>query len=88
MWDLVYSWLGCVNIVGTSVEDLLEYHCNQRCGVDKKVWNFLWFSTVWNIWLSRNALVFKSEEISPTIVFEKIQLCSWSWLKGKGKLRG
>lgn len=86
VWSLVYRWVNCTRGLGSSVEDLLDRHCRHRCGVDKKVWILLWHVTVWNIWLARNAYVFKNDKISPITVFEKIQLFSWSWLKGKGKL--
>ncbi|XP_058754371.1 uncharacterized protein LOC131627546 [Vicia villosa] len=65
IWRKVYDWVG----VSTSLtrEEFVNFfhNCDKiRCVNSRVIRAVVWLSTAWNIWLSRNAVVFKSENFS------------------------
>lgn len=43
----------------------------------KSLWEVVWLSTVWVIWVSRNALIFNGKKAEVGEMLEQIKLKSW-----------
>jgi hypothetical protein len=46
-----------------------------------KEWYVIWFAVVWNVWWSRNQMVFKDMSSQWNNVIDNIQNRAWHWLK-------
>ncbi|KHN37171.1 hypothetical protein glysoja_037295, partial [Glycine soja] len=43
----------------------------------------VWFATIWTIWLFRNEVVFKHDNVEAEKVVETMKFKSWIWLSSK-----
>jgi hypothetical protein len=80
VWRLVCDWLR----VDLLVPPNLFIHC--LCFVDgvvnkkvRKGFLFIWHSTLWFLWKSRNGLIFRNLNKTPGEVFEEIMVTTWRW---------
>lgn len=44
--------------------------------------HIVWYAILWNIWISRNELIFHNKQMSTDQIIEKAQVTVWFWLKG------
>ncbi|XP_058734311.1 uncharacterized protein LOC131606012 [Vicia villosa] len=81
VWRKVFDWVG-VDIC-LSREEFVNYfhYCGKiTCVKTRIIGAVVWLSTVWNIWLSRNAIVFKNETFSFLGCWSEIVCNAWRWL--------
>ena len=71
---------------GTLAENL-EAHEKIKSGMEKKVWNAVWQTTIWNIWLARNEAIYGNKQPSEWEVADRVKAALWISLKAKGKIR-
>ncbi|XP_058765967.1 uncharacterized protein LOC131639491 [Vicia villosa] len=81
IWRKVFGWTD----LGTtmSLEDFVNFfhNCsNIKCVNKRFIGAVIWLSTVWSLWLKRNAMVFKNETFSFTDCMTEIVFNSWRWL--------
>ncbi|XP_057425981.1 uncharacterized protein LOC130719376 [Lotus japonicus] len=86
VWMFMYNWCGVSSVLpqdyAANFMQFLQGYGNQRWR--QGAWA-IWIAAINVIWYSRNALVFKDEEVNIQKVLDLIQLKSWSWLKAKIK---
>ncbi|XP_058747098.1 uncharacterized protein LOC131620094 [Vicia villosa] len=82
IWRKVFGWtdLGSTMSLG-GFRDFFFHNCSKiKCANKRSIGAVIWLSMVWNLWLKRNALVFKSESFSFTDCMTEIVFNSWRWL--------
>lgn len=47
------------------------------------LWNMVWLATIWVIWSTRNACIFKGKEVQVGELLEQVKLKSWLWITAK-----
>ncbi|XP_058740935.1 uncharacterized protein LOC131613265 [Vicia villosa] len=78
IWRKVYGWVG----VDTSLsrEEFVNYFHNClkiKCVKTRVIGAVMWLSTVWNIWLMRNSVIFESEKFSFLDCLSEIVFNAW-----------
>lgn len=84
IWKKIHEWLGIIiheDIVG--IEHFLQHGQQLKGKAYRKTRFLIWLATVWNIWLLRNAIIFKGAVADSKNLTAKIQALSWSWLISK-----
>ncbi|XP_058734089.1 uncharacterized protein LOC131605797 [Vicia villosa] len=64
IWKKVYEWMGIED--GFTLDDFMDFllNCEKvKCHSKRNIMAVIWIATVWSIWLTRNAIVFKNEEV-------------------------
>ncbi|XP_058752225.1 uncharacterized protein LOC131625382 [Vicia villosa] len=81
IWRRVFMWLGGGDFL--SLEDFMDffYNCSKiKCPSKRVIMAVVWITTIWTLWLKRNAIVFRSESFSFIECMSEIVMVSWSWL--------
>jgi len=65
------------------IEHFLQHGQQLKGKTYRKTRFLIWLATIWNIWLLRNAIIFKGEMADFTSLKAKIQALSWRWLISK-----
>lgn len=84
-------WYECFKYRGvTSVmQGERKSHFNQFSGLvtgsAKQIilWEMIWFVTIWVIWSSRNALIFKGKKVVVADMIEQVKITAWLWIAAK-----
>ncbi|XP_058733456.1 uncharacterized protein LOC131605076 [Vicia villosa] len=81
IWKHVFLWLGIPN--DFNEEEIRCFETIQdkvKSSNRRTLINFVWFATIWSIWLMRNAIVFKGEVFCFDVICSNIVFLSWRWL--------
>ncbi|XP_058721842.1 uncharacterized protein LOC131593378 [Vicia villosa] len=81
IWKHVFLWLGTPNEF--TEEEMLSFDVIQEkvnCSKRRILINYVWFATIWSIWLMRNAIIFKGEVFCFDVICSNIVFLSWRWL--------
>lgn len=80
LWKGVNDWLGVEgqdNIVGC--DHYRFYKSLVEGKYSKRVDNLIWMATLWCLWLSRNAVMFKGSVADVKFLLIQIKHVSWGW---------
>lgn len=78
VWRECLRWWGMV----APLQGDCKLHFLQFAGlpggnsIQKSLWQVVWFSTIWVIWVSRNALIFKGKKVEVGEMLEQVKLKS------------
>ncbi|XP_058767958.1 uncharacterized protein LOC131641678 [Vicia villosa] len=82
IWRKVLEWFGPIdNLDLEEFEGFFGFFEKVKFKAKKIIVMVIWLATVWNIWLRRNALIFKNESFSFTECKSGIVHLSWNWLQ-------
>lgn len=84
-------WMECMKWLGfqTAFHYDCKTHWYQFTGLIsgnlkvRQKWQVIWYAVMWGIWLARNRIVFKGENIESAEIVELIKIHSWRWLSAK-----
>lgn len=82
IWMSCYAWLGIKTVL--PVDYNTHFMQNENWGKNRKqrlCWRTIWLAVIWSIWIHRNAVVFKREQLNLEELVEQVKLRSWLWLK-------
>lgn len=48
-----------------------------------RLWQVLWFASMWSFWQNRNAMIFNNKRPTISEVTEEAKFYAWMWLRGK-----
>ncbi|KAL8509574.1 hypothetical protein ACS0TY_016699 [Phlomoides rotata] len=86
VWNKVLLWLDLDSLSSVSCKDHLEEFVFRFNGSNKGIGNLIWQSTIWNLWLRRNATIFSGKDMSDEEVFDKIRSNTFAWLKNRNRI--
>ncbi|XP_020220498.1 uncharacterized protein LOC109803368 [Cajanus cajan] len=81
VWVRLYAWWG---VSGVLINELRSF-CHQYMGLVsgskgiKRVWSFVWFAGIWQLWKARNENIFKDKLFKVEEIVFMAQLRSWEW---------
>ncbi|XP_058783163.1 uncharacterized protein LOC131657821 [Vicia villosa] len=81
IWRKVFGWVDLGTIM--SLEDFVSFfhNCSKIKSIIKRtIGAVIWLSTVWSLWLKRNARIFKNEAFNFADLISEIVFNSWRWL--------
>ncbi|XP_058757877.1 uncharacterized protein LOC131631117 [Vicia villosa] len=83
IWNKVGDWLG--NSVKITIEELKNFgeHLEKIKALEEQLTvGVIWLAIVWNLWLSRNAILFKGNIFNfNNDCYSVIVLVSWKWFR-------
>ncbi|XP_057426296.1 uncharacterized protein LOC130719702 [Lotus japonicus] len=82
IWMSCYGWLRVETVLPIDHNIHLAHH--EMWGRNKKqrlCWKTIWLAAIWSIWVHRNAVAFKGEQVNLEEVVDMVKLRSWLWLK-------
>lgn len=85
IWGLIHKWLGfSVVIPWQAKAHLLQFvglgSWKSRAGL-----LVIWLAVIWQIWVGRNAKLFRGEVFNLSVCFDQARMKAWLWLKSKNK---
>ncbi|KAF1861709.1 hypothetical protein Lal_00026130, partial [Lupinus albus] len=84
VWQLIYKWLDFSIVLPINTHHHFLYHMglvnDRKCW---KFWGVIWLATIWEIWLSRNDLIFNNVSPSPHQILDSARVKYWLWIKGQ-----
>jgi hypothetical protein len=85
-WD-VFRWLGISVVLPASLPILFEYFIGlARSKKARKGYMLVWHTTLWQIWRSRNDVIFSNKVTTVEECVEGIKVLSWKWSAQKLKI--
>lgn len=86
VWNRIFRWLGFI-IAMPEAGKLHFLSFQESCSVRdrRRGMSFIWLSTIWYLWNTRNRLIFQGETAEFSLSLDSIQHKSWLWLKGRVK---
>ncbi|XP_058741959.1 uncharacterized protein LOC131614382 [Vicia villosa] len=81
IWNHIFGWLGIKEEI--NFEEFLSFGDLQDKVKNRKritLINFVWFATIWSLWLMRNAIIFKEEGFCFDVICTNIVFLAWRWL--------
>ena len=85
LWFKICNWLGISSVIPGEIHDhYIQFSC--MAGLPRSTHSYLkgtWFACVWIIWKERINRIFKNEALHSYIIFEKVKLNSFLWVKAK-----
>lgn len=85
LWSYVFTWLSLHTIIPYDLRDHHFQFC-YMAGLPRSTHSYLqgiWYACVWVIWKDRNEHIFQNEASHPYVLFEKIKLNSFVWMKAR-----
>lgn len=82
IWTRCYAWLGVQTALpedGTA--HFLQHSGYHLCKKSREVWFLIWFTIVWSIWLHRNGILFRGEELDLENLVDSIKMKAWHWIR-------
>ncbi|GAB4840998.1 hypothetical protein Ancab_039666 [Ancistrocladus abbreviatus] len=88
VWRQVCGWWGVQTVCGPLWVNLF-LPCQSRVRRKRRqIWVIIFGATIWALWLSRNALIFRREEISVEKLVDSIRFISFDWARFRCKWGG
>ncbi|XP_058762860.1 uncharacterized protein LOC131636242 [Vicia villosa] len=81
IWNHIFVWLGIPEKI--NIEEFVLFGDLQEKVKNIKrrtMINFVWFATIWCLWIMRNAIIFKGEVFCFDDICSNIVFLSWRWL--------
>ncbi|XP_057424586.1 uncharacterized protein LOC130718124 [Lotus japonicus] len=83
VWALTLRWLGWLFVPPALARDHFQQFIGVGSGSMKKGLAIIWVAVIWQIWISRNGLIFRQEHSTLEQVFDQARNKAWLWLKAK-----
>lgn len=88
IWSLCIKWWGCQWVCPPTLIDLmLSWFSNCFRGVEKCIWESIFFAVIWSIWKARNNLIFSNTQVEKLNLLDVIQRRVAFWVKAKCDLK-
>jgi len=85
LWLHVWNWVGFSVVHPNQIRDhFIQFSsmAGMSCGT-YSFFKVIWFACVWVIWKDRNNRILKNTTSNTLVLFEKVKLLSFLWLKAK-----
>jgi hypothetical protein len=87
IWLDIFRWLDVIVIMPGSLSSLFEYFIGlARSKKARKGFMLIWHTTLWQIWRSRNDVIFNNSLLNVAECVEGIKVLSWKWSAHKLKI--
>lgn len=85
VWSLILNWLGVYLVLPDEQKDHFSqftgcWFLHKRNGLAS-----IWLAVVWQLWIGRNALIFRGEEMDTVQIFEAARVKAWTWLRARNR---
>ncbi|MFS7997684.1 putative RNA-directed DNA polymerase [Helianthus anomalus] len=86
IWQVVCQWCKMEPMIAFSIQDILDAHKFFGGSIKrKKAFHAVCLVTLWNIWISRNELMFEGRAKTVAAIVEEIKAKSFAWVKYRSK---
>jgi hypothetical protein len=87
IWLVVFRWLGVTVVMPADLSTLFGYFVGfARTKKARRGFMLVWHTTIWQIWRSRNEVIFNNKVTSAADYVEEIKVLSWKWSAHKLKI--
>ncbi|XP_058762746.1 uncharacterized protein LOC131636112 [Vicia villosa] len=82
IWEKVGSWIGnSISLTNLGLRNYLAFYGRINVLDERLTVGVIWMSVVWNIWIMRNAIIFRGRIFSFDECVSAIVLSSWKWFR-------
>jgi len=85
LWLLIWNWIGISVVTPCQIRDhfIQVFFMAEMPRGTHSFFKVVWSACVWVIWKERNNRIFKNMVSTPLVLFERVKLLSFLWLKAK-----
>ena len=84
IWQQVCLWLDVPIVEGEDIQaHFMAFGKLIKGKKQKRVKHLIWMAVIWNIWLTRNKVIFKEEATTILVMISGIKDCAWAWFKAR-----
>lgn len=85
VWSLILNWLGILFVVPGDQMDHFALFSGCWSSSRRHGLSTIWLAVVWQLWISRNAAVFRDEPADSMKIFEAARTRAWVWMRARNR---